>query len=130
MDRTNEGAKTAPHTPPATSVSTMRVTPENVVKLAVLFCNAVGHLEQIYRSTENALRLSEPWMADEASKWMRRFFQMYFVEDENSFLRVLKAIYSQHEAHANALKDAAALYGKTDELNAALANQLQSQLPR
>ena len=130
MDRTNEGALTPPHTPaPTTPVEPLRVTPDNVVVLATLFQNATDALLSEVKFAENALMLSEPWMHDDVSKWMQRFFRKYFLEGERSFLGVLRAIHSQHENHAHALKDAAARYGKTDELNAALVGQVQNQLP-
>lgn len=131
MDRTDEGTVTPPHTPPSTvSVQPLQITPDNVVELAVLFQNATDSLQYELRSLEADLRLPEPWMNDGASEWMREFFHSYFLNGENSFLGVLQSIHSQHQAHAEALKEATAQYGKTDELNAALARQLEAQPPR
>jgi hypothetical protein len=129
MDRTDEGAPRPLATPPPpVTAQPLRVNPDNVVELAILFQRAANDLGSELGSLGRALRLAEPWMNDRTSKWMRAFFHKYFVDGENSLLKVLQAIYEQHKAHADALEVAAAQYGKADELNAARAAQTDKLL--
>jgi hypothetical protein len=129
MDLSDEGVPKAPALPPPpVTAQPLQVTPENVVELALLFQNAAISLRAELQSAKNALQLAEPWMGDGASKWMRDHFQEYFIDGENSFLKVLQAIHDQHQAHADALEAVAAQYGMLEELNAARHNALRSEL--
>lgn len=121
MDRTDEGAPKPPAAAPPTPAQPLRVTPDNVVELAILFQHATTALLIETKILEDALQLPGPWMNDPASKWMLGFFQRYFLDHDTSYLKVLRAIHEQHKAHAEALEGAAAEYGKLDELNAARA---------
>jgi hypothetical protein len=129
MDRSNDGVpKPASVPPPPVTAQPLRVTPDNVVALALLFRHATNRLLTELESAKWALRLPGPWMDDPASEWMREFFDKYFIHGENSFITVLQAIHDQHKAHADALQVAVADYGKLDELSAARAEGLQSYL--
>lgn len=125
MDRTEEGAPKPLATSSPAPAPPLRVTPDNVVELAILFQNATGALRSEITPLRRALRLSGPWMNDPASKWMREFFHNYFLELDTSFLNVVQAIHNQHKAHAEALEAAAREYGKLDELNAARAARIR-----
>ena len=130
MDRTDEEAPKPPTTSPAPVIAQpLRVTPDNVVELAILFRRAADKLLLELADAEIPLRLDSAWMDDGASKWMQKFFNEYFLDGGNSFRNVLQAIYDQHAAHATALENAAALYGKTEELHAVQHAQLEGQLP-
>jgi hypothetical protein len=129
MDRSNDGVPKPAAVPPSpVAAEPLRVTPDNVVALAVLFRHATNRLWSELALAENALKLSGPWMDDPASEWMREFFDEYFLKGENSFVKVLQAIHDQHKAHADALQAAVAEYGKLDELGAARAEGLKSYL--
>ena len=130
MDRTNEGTPGPPGAvPPTVTANPLRVTPDNVVELGVLFSDAAARLAAEVKNLERDLRLSEPWLYDPVSGSAWLFFNKYFVDDENSFAKVVQAAYDQHVAHAKVLVEAAKLYGKTDELDAAIfKSQQESRL--
>jgi hypothetical protein len=127
MDRTNEGAPgPSSALPPIVTSQPLQVTPDNVVELGALFSDAAACLETEVKTLKHDLQLPEPWLYDPVSEWVWQFFNEYFVHGEDSFANVVEAAYHQHVAHANALVEAAKLYGKIDELNAA---RLNHQLP-
>jgi hypothetical protein len=116
MDRSNEGAVASPPAAaPEVFPQTLKVTRSNVVELAKLFRNAADRVSTIRRNSTDALFLREPWMGDEASKWMREFFHEYFLHGENSFVNVLRDIERQHDAHASALEGTARRYGLLED---------------
>jgi hypothetical protein len=116
MDRSNEGAVASPPAAaPEVLPQPLKVTPENIAELARLFRNAADQLFAQLENLEGALRLNEPWMGDETSKWMREFFHEYFLDGENSFRNILRDLYRQHEAHATALDAAAKRYTSLED---------------
>jgi hypothetical protein len=128
MDLTPVGSPQPPPTPAPLPTQTFQVNPDNVVELAVMFSQAADRLEfELLQPLRGDLRLPEPWLHDPVSGWAWSSFNRYFVNGENSFAKVLRATYQQYVANADALTKAAAHYGKSDELHAAL---LRSQLPR
>lgn len=103
----------APEPPPTQNI---RVTPENVVALAVMFRRCADRLGPQIRAMTRDLRLEEPWMDDPVSKWALIHFNLYFLFGDHAFANIVKAEHAQHTAMRDALVKTGQQYGLTEEL--------------
>jgi hypothetical protein len=110
-----------PVVPEPVTAQNMHVTPENVVELAAMFRDCAEMLAPATKHIEYDLRLDpdRPWMDDPVSKWALAQFNVYFVDGEHAFAKIVQAEYDQHVAMMEALVATARDYGLTDELMAA-----------
>jgi hypothetical protein len=121
MDLTDELARRPPSDPSLSiPIQTLKVTPDNVIELAVLFREAADTLRNEAQRAEIDLRLERPWLGDPISGWIWLFFNKYFVDAENSFAQVMLAAEREHRANYEALEKTAERYGLTEALNAEL----------
>jgi hypothetical protein len=97
----------------------LQVSPENVVALAVMFRDCVDRLNAETVRLDIDLHLEHPWMEDPVSRWAREQFNKYFVEDEHSFAKIVRAEFERYCAVRDALVATAQHYGLTEELIAA-----------
>lgn len=112
------------HVPPEDSLPTpggdrLKVTPENVVELAVAFQKATDKLETATRSVMFDVMLpKDAFIGDPYSQWATEEFNDYFVKSHDSFANTISRLVLEHKRIYNALLATAESYGKTDELNA------------
>jgi hypothetical protein len=105
-------------TPEPISTHNLRVTPENVVSLAVIFRNCADQLQQVALHADRRMRVDRPWMGDPISEWAREQFNEYFVDGEHAFAKIIQAEHVRHNIMRSAMVAIAQQYGLTEELNA------------
>ncbi len=126
-----EGDSPAPRpvtAPEPVATHNLRVTPENVVSLAVIFRDCADQLQQVALRAETRMRVDQPWMGDPVSEWAREQFNKYFVDGEHAFAKIIQAEHVRHGVMRSALVATALQYGLTEELNA--AGFIKLPLPR
>jgi hypothetical protein len=122
MEFEGDGPAPRPPAPPdPVRTQNIHVTPENVVELAAMFRDCAEMLAPATKRIEHDLRLDpdRPWMTDPISRWALAQFNLYFVDGEHAFAKIVRAEYEQHVAMSAALVATARDYGLTDELMAA-----------
>jgi hypothetical protein len=105
-----------PTAPEPTPTQNLQVSPENVVALAVMFRDCIDRLYAETVRLDIDLRLEHPWMEDPISRWAREQFNKYFVEDEHSFAKIVRAEFERYCVVRDALVATAQHYGLTEEL--------------